>query len=55
VFPRLDNVAVTEIALPERGTGPAGLLSFNVPVGDGAPGMPGSTTDPSGPSTKELP
>jgi probable phosphoglycerate mutase len=32
VFPRLDNVAVTEIALPARGTGPAGLLGFNVPV-----------------------
>jgi broad specificity phosphatase PhoE len=36
VFPRLDNVAVTEIALPDRGAGPAGLLSLNVPVGDRA-------------------
>jgi probable phosphoglycerate mutase len=31
VFPRLDNVAVTEIALPD-GDGPVALLSLNVPV-----------------------
>jgi probable phosphoglycerate mutase len=32
VFPRLDNVAVTEIAIPDRGTGPVALLSLNVPT-----------------------
>jgi len=32
VFPRLDNVAVTEIALPHDGIGPAALLSLNVPT-----------------------
>ena len=32
VFPRLDNVAVTEIALPDGGAGPAALLSLNVPI-----------------------
>jgi probable phosphoglycerate mutase len=40
VFPRLDNVAVTEIALSttsltsrsDRGTGPVALLSLNVPI-----------------------
>ena len=33
VFPRLDNVAVTEIALPADPDTPAALLSLNVPVG----------------------
>lgn len=35
VFPRLDNVAVTEIALPAEADAdePAALLSLNVPVG----------------------
>jgi probable phosphoglycerate mutase len=32
VFPRLDNVAVTEIALPDGGAGPVALLSLNVPI-----------------------
>ena len=32
VFPRLDNVAVAEIALPDDGAAPAALLSFNVPI-----------------------
>jgi probable phosphoglycerate mutase len=32
VFPRLDNVAVTEIALPDGGAGPVALLSLNVPM-----------------------
>ena len=32
VFPRLDNVAVTEIVLPDGGTGPVALLSLNVPI-----------------------
>jgi broad specificity phosphatase PhoE len=33
VFPRPDNVAVTEIALPDGGgTGPVALLSLNVPI-----------------------
>jgi broad specificity phosphatase PhoE len=36
VFPRLDNAAVTEIALPPDGVGPAALLGLNVPVGDRA-------------------
>lgn len=40
VFPRLDNVAVTELAL---GDGPAGLLSLNVPI-----------TITQDPTTKEL-
>jgi probable phosphoglycerate mutase len=37
VFPRLDNVAVSEIAFPEGGAGPVALLSLNVPVGRTAP------------------
>ena len=48
VFPRLDNVAVTEIALRGGGTGPPGLLSLNVPVGDPRP------TRHDDPTTKEL-
>jgi 2,3-bisphosphoglycerate-dependent phosphoglycerate mutase len=36
VFPRLDNVAVSEIAFP-AGDGPVALLSLNVPVGRTAP------------------
>ena len=32
VFPRLDNVAVTEIVIPDGGTGPVALLSLNVPT-----------------------
>jgi probable phosphoglycerate mutase len=32
VFPRLDNVAITEIALPADPQVPAALLSFNTPV-----------------------
>ena len=46
VFPRLDNVAVTEIVLPEGGAGPVGLLGLNVPVGD----RPG----PDGPDHAEV-
>lgn len=34
IFPRLDNVAITEIDLPPAGTGPVSLLSLNVPVAD---------------------
>jgi 2,3-bisphosphoglycerate-dependent phosphoglycerate mutase len=37
VFPRLDNVAVTEIAVPDSGAGPVALLSLNVPLDDRAP------------------
>ena len=33
VFPRLQNVAVSEIGLPD-GQGPASLLSLNVPCGE---------------------
>jgi probable phosphoglycerate mutase len=33
VFPRLDNVAITEIAVPDDPEAPAALLSLNVPVG----------------------
>jgi 2,3-bisphosphoglycerate-dependent phosphoglycerate mutase len=36
VFPRLDNVAVSEIGFP-AGDGPVALLSLNVPVGRTAP------------------
>jgi probable phosphoglycerate mutase len=32
VFPRLDNVAITEIALRADPQVPAALLSFNTPV-----------------------
>jgi broad specificity phosphatase PhoE len=32
VFPRLDNVAITEIALPPDGVGPVALLSLNLPT-----------------------
>ena len=68
VFPRLDNVAVTEIALPgtslsDGGAGPAALLSFNVPVGNrmarplshapAAAGARATTHDPTDPITKE--
>jgi len=68
VFPRLDNVAVTEIALPETSSpdlsaGPAALLSLNVPVGDRAArplphaavtaGARGSSHDRTDPTTKE--
>lgn len=44
VFPRLDNVAVTEVRLgdPTRpdGDGPAGLLSLNVPITKNAKELP---------------
>lgn len=36
LFPRLSNVAITEIALPAVPASPAALLSLNVPVGDRA-------------------
>lgn len=34
VLPRLDNAAVTEVAVPPEGTRPVALLSLNVPVAD---------------------
>lgn len=34
IFPRLDNAAVTEIAVPPDGTRPVALISLNVPVTD---------------------
>ena len=56
VFPRLDNVAVTEIALPDGGTGPVALLSLNVPVGNGvAPAPPHGPDVPTQPITKKFP
>jgi probable phosphoglycerate mutase len=56
VFPRLDNVAVTEIALPDGGTGPVALLSLNVPVGNGvAPAPPHGPDVPTQPITKNFP
>jgi len=69
VFPRLDNVAVTEIALPatplpDGGAGPVALLSLNVPVGGRtahpfpraavAAGARGTAEDPTDPATKEF-
>jgi 2,3-bisphosphoglycerate-dependent phosphoglycerate mutase len=63
VFPRLDNVAVTEIALADGGAGPVALLSLNVPVGGRAAhpvprapvvaGARATTPDPTNPTTKE--
>jgi 2,3-bisphosphoglycerate-dependent phosphoglycerate mutase len=31
VFPRLDNAALTELSMPDDGTGPVSLISLNVP------------------------
>jgi probable phosphoglycerate mutase len=59
VFPRLDNVAVTEIDLPGTdgadGAGTVALLSLNVPVGDRiAHPLPSAAADGThGPTTKE--
>lgn len=64
VFPRLDNVAVTEIALADVGAGPVALLSLNVPTGAPpaplrpqtpvASGARGAAEDPTHPNAKEF-
>jgi broad specificity phosphatase PhoE len=56
VFPRLDNVAITEIALADRGEGPAALLALNVPLGDGtAPVRPHDPAAPGAGATVDEP